>query len=76
MSQDRYKPRECAPWPVCSVCGLAAPDVKGTPPKCPDAKRCVRVVTKFPTNKQAILYPENLQPLPEPEPDDEPKGAA
>lgn len=66
---DRYKPRECAPWPKCSVCGLSAPDVKGTPPKCPDAKRCVRVVTQFPNNKQDVLMPRAASDYEPPPPD-------
>jgi hypothetical protein len=71
---DRYKPRDSKPWPVCTVCGLAAPDVRGTPSRCPDAARCVRVVTKFPNNKQAVLLPEHLQP--EPPDSTDPKAAA
>lgn len=57
MSNDRYMPRVSKPWPVCSVCGLAAPDVRGEPPKCPDARRCVRVGVDFAAHKQGALYP-------------------
>ena len=40
---DKFTPKSRTAWLTCGVCGLTAPDVRGSPPTCPDPDRCEEV---------------------------------
>jgi hypothetical protein len=61
VTVERYMVAPRAPWPVCTLCGLAAPDVRmeSGELRCPDRRRCAAAAVL--RHKPLIFEPRDIE---------------